>query len=201
MAADFDEILKEIGDYGRYQKWRVWLLCIAGGILCNFSLMTTILVTYVPPHHCKLPKNATVNESIPEENLFGVEMPSRCYMYENLSFPEENFSLIKCKDGWEYDLEPYGKTVINEWDMVCGNDWYGNALITINFVVGTLGVVGFSILQDVIGRKLTFMINISWHTVFGIACALVPEPISFTVLFTTVNFPIFSFSKFLTNFT
>lgn len=184
MVLQFDIILQEIGDFGRYQKLRFFLLCIPGGILCNFAMMTLIFITYLPSHHCRLPANASLNDSVPKEKVFGVEIPARCEMYENVSENFENRTLIGCKNGWNYDKTLYGNTVVSEWDLVCASDWYRNTLQSIVNMVSTLGYVGFSILQDVIGRKISLMIAITWFTVFGIASALAPEPISFTILYT-----------------
>ena len=45
----FDEILKEIGEFGAYQK-RVYLLAAAPAILVAFETLSVIFIFFIPDH-------------------------------------------------------------------------------------------------------------------------------------------------------
>lgn len=64
---DFDDLLPYVGEFGRYQKILVWLICLPACIPCGFHAFNQLFMAGVPDHWCKAPPetdsyNWTVDE-------------------------------------------------------------------------------------------------------------------------------------------
>lgn len=58
---------------------------------------------------------------------------------------------------WVYDRSMYGKTVNEEWDMVCSNRWMVSSVQSIYLAGMVVGTVGTSHIADWFGRKKTML--------------------------------------------
>ncbi|KAK7485172.1 hypothetical protein BaRGS_00023582 [Batillaria attramentaria] len=89
----FDDVLRQIGEFGPYQK-RVYFFASIPSVLIAFEALNVIFTFYIPPHRCAIPgyigdtykiQNETharlVNLSIPRTN--GVW--DQCHVYRELS--------------------------------------------------------------------------------------------------------------------
>ena len=48
---EFDEALKQIGGFGRYQKWIFFLICWTS-VPVSFHNMAYVFIAGIPEHHC-----------------------------------------------------------------------------------------------------------------------------------------------------
>lgn len=55
---DLDEVLPIIGEFGRYQKLLLWLVCLPACIPCGFGAFNQLFMSDVPPHWCLEPQLA-----------------------------------------------------------------------------------------------------------------------------------------------
>ena len=53
--AAFDELLPYVGDFGRYQKLLIWLVCLPACIPCGFHAFNQLFMADVPEHWCRVP--------------------------------------------------------------------------------------------------------------------------------------------------
>lgn len=53
---DLDELLPHVGEFGRYQKLMLWLICLPACIPCGFGAFNQLFMTDVPPHWCAIPE-------------------------------------------------------------------------------------------------------------------------------------------------
>ena len=75
----------------------------------NFSFDS---IVDTPAHHCKIPPNATKNETIPKVLEDGKWVDARCHMFVNLS---ESNATMKCPNGWEFDPNSgYISTIVTD---------------------------------------------------------------------------------------
>ena len=107
------------------------------------------------PDGLKIPKDSWINISAPinDDNEF-----DKCHVFdinyfENTTRPDEDTPTISCYS-WTFDHEYYENTVIERWDLVCGNGdnftTYSNSL----FFLGNLcGIFLIGIICDWYGRK------------------------------------------------
>ena len=54
---DLDELLPAIGEFGRYQKLLLWLICLPACIPCGFCAFNQLFMTDVPDDYwCLVPE-------------------------------------------------------------------------------------------------------------------------------------------------
>lgn len=49
---DLDDLLPQVGEFGRYQKLLVWLVCLPACIPCGFCAFNQLFMADVPNHWC-----------------------------------------------------------------------------------------------------------------------------------------------------
>jgi hypothetical protein len=53
---DLDDLLPQVGEFGRYQKLLVWLVCLPACIPCGFCAFNQLFMADVPNHWCYVPE-------------------------------------------------------------------------------------------------------------------------------------------------
>ena len=129
---DFDEMLEEIGGFGRFQIG-VYLMNIFLVILCVCHVLANVFLAAVPDHWCKVAELESLNVSlaarlaatVPWEDREGLPRHSRCWMYDrdysNATVEDvyrwqnasETPPLRPCLD-WEYDTSTYSSSVTTQ---------------------------------------------------------------------------------------
>ncbi|XP_071800949.1 organic cation transporter protein-like [Asterias amurensis] len=163
----FDEALKYLGDFGRYQKVIYFTLCLLA-IPCAWHSLGNTFLSASPDHHCSLYDGYTYNTS--QEALMSCAVPRKddgswdsCRRY-NISIgpggvecsPDEPRETIPCDMGWVFDSTFYDKTAVTEFNLVCENDaqrQLSKSLVLAGKMVGSM-VCGQ--LADFAGRKKAF---------------------------------------------
>jgi hypothetical protein len=62
-----------------------------------------------PPHHCTIPDNATLNETVPGKYEDGVFIPDKCLMFDT----QDRNRTIPCTDGWTFETGGWS-TIVTE---------------------------------------------------------------------------------------
>lgn len=55
-SMDFDDLLPHVGEFGRYQKLLIFLICLPACIPCGFHAFNQLFMSPVPPHWCRVPE-------------------------------------------------------------------------------------------------------------------------------------------------
>ncbi|XP_055550102.1 carcinine transporter [Wyeomyia smithii] len=172
---DLDELLPAIGEFGRYQKLLLWLICLPACIPCGFCAFNQLFMTDVPGDYwCVIPElqNFSVEErrqyGIPVVESDGVEEFSKCTRYavdwkDILSntdaesvFPNSSWPVEQCRDGWEYNTTEVKSSIVIDFDLVCEYDIYPTlGLVALN-TGGPVGVYLFGMLNDRAGRRTSY---------------------------------------------
>ncbi|XP_015217889.2 solute carrier family 22 member 7-like [Lepisosteus oculatus] len=186
----FEELLKEVGAFSRFQGMVVLLLCIPRIILPLHFLLHNF-ISAVPPHHCADPplENGSALAEATEAGILAHTIPrkpdgspSSCsaflYPVGNLS---NSSSAVPCQHGWVYDHSQFHSTTATQWDLVCDNKKLNQALATFFFVGVTLGAVIFGFLSDKFGRKPILLVSFVASAVFGIISAFSVSYVMFAV--------------------
>ncbi|XP_076631509.1 carcinine transporter [Colletes latitarsis] len=171
---DLDDLLPIVGEFGRYQKQLLWLVCLPACLPCGFCAFNQLFMADTPPHWCKVPglENLDVSRrrklAIPisqEDN----ETYSQCTRYdidwttENisvvtplLSIPNTSWPVVPCDHGWEYETSETPSSIVIDFNLVCDHAIYPTiGLVALN-TGGPIGVYLFGTLNDRIGRRLSF---------------------------------------------
>ncbi|NXK77570.1 S22A3 protein, partial [Amazona guildingii] len=206
----FDEVLKEAGEFGRFQK-RVFFLLCQTGITFSFLFASVVFLGQAPGSYwCRIPGAAEQSElcgwTLEEERNFTV-LPLRlgngsfsgeCERLDvvwdtsvSCASPLSRYSngstghlpLTTCHDNWVYK-QPHS-SIVSEYNLVCGNAWMldlSQAVLNLGFLAGAF-TLGYA--ADRYGRILTYLLSCLGVGICGIIVAFAP------------NFTIFLIFRFL----
>ncbi|XP_034435290.1 solute carrier family 22 member 2-like [Hippoglossus hippoglossus] len=205
----FDDILEEVGNFGRCQKRIFALMCMVSmpwaGVYVGI-----VFQGFTPDHWCR--DSAVVEQrqacgwslahsrrlTLPQVNGSGAVQLSSCEQYEldwnstSLTCDSQELDLGKtpttaCKDGWEYDYKGR-QSFVTEFDLVCSDSWLVDmyqATLNIGFLIGSIAI-GY--LADRFGRKMSFLISNLFNGIMGILVAVAPTYVSLLVFRTLYGF-------------
>jgi len=217
----YDDLLKQIGEFGRYQK----VLFVLGNIFsiaCCVSNMGYVFIADAPTDHwCKVDSTSHLNLSqqqlknltLPPNEKYGTEDTEgyfdQCWYYvrdytdmtqdQAIDILNDNNGSVpkteKCS-AWTYVMDPADRTsIINDWNLVCDNSALP-ALSQSIFMVGlTVGGLVFGVFGDRFGRRLTLIVCTIIFLISYICTAFSQNYIMFVVMRFLVAFssnPIFT---------
>ncbi|KAK7476039.1 hypothetical protein BaRGS_00032746 [Batillaria attramentaria] len=173
----FDDVLREIGQFGPYQK-RVYFLAAFPTALLAFETLSVIFIFYRQPHRCALPdyhgdtynlQNDThammINLTIPRTNGQWDE----CHVYNDVSYDVDfasNASGLtpyvtngKQRNGRTVDVNTSRSACKHWFDVVCENS-VQRAVSNMVAELGTMfGVIVCGFISDRFGRKVPFYVG------------------------------------------
>ncbi|XP_011880887.1 PREDICTED: organic cation transporter protein isoform X2 [Vollenhovia emeryi] len=174
---DLDDLLPVVGEFGRYQKQLLWLVCLPACLPCGFCAFNQLFMADTPSHWCKVP--GLENMDVARRKRLAIpasqddnETYSQCTRYdidwttttmENYSVvatylpaPNASWSVVPCDHGWEYETSETTSSIVIDFDLVCDRAIYPTiGLVALN-AGGPIGVYLFGTLNDRIGRRLSF---------------------------------------------
>lgn len=136
---DFEGILSEVGDFGKYQKSLLLKFMVPTTFASAFYVLNVIFMVATPDHWCSIPELSSTNLSQSEIKNFAIpRLPdggfSKCTMYSynytavgmiyraTGKVPEFKHAgkvipkkpVEKCNNGWIYQKEWYEETVVSQ---------------------------------------------------------------------------------------
>lgn len=209
---DFEGILSEVGDFGRYQKSLLLKFMVPTTFASSFYVLNVIFMVATPDHWCSIPELSSTNLTDSEIKNFAIpKLPdgsfSKCTMYAynytavasmyqtTGKMPEFKYAgkiipkkpVRKCTNGWIYQKEWYEETVVSEWDLVCDKNYLPSLVLTLANAGSVLGTFLFSAMADRQGRKLAFLANIAVAVVSGVLSIFSPTFAVFAILRTVTG--------------
>ncbi|OWR52533.1 carcinine transporter [Danaus plexippus] len=175
---DLDDVLPKIGEFGIYQKFLLWFVCLPACLPCGFCAFNQLFMTDTPDHWCRVPElsNMTLENrkmlSIPRkvdgdnntvfENCVRYSVNWKTILSNGGTIKvNESWPVEPCLDGYEYDTSEVQSSIVIDFDLVCEYDVYPTlGLVALN-IGGPIGVYSFGILNDRIGRKKSFFACLS----------------------------------------
>ncbi|XP_064411384.1 solute carrier family 22 member 7-like [Latimeria chalumnae] len=201
----FEDLLEEVGGYGRFQLWPQVHVCLTRIILPLHFLLHNFLGA-IPSHHCTIPDLEALANLTQEEKLV-VSIPrdpegtfSSCKVFSKPQFhlllsnssqgADNDSSVEQCQHGWVYDHSQFTSTIVTKWDLVCEKKGLNQLTATLFFVGTTVGSLVFGILADKYGRKPLILLSFILTALFGLMSAFSTSYLMFAVGRTLTGFAI-----------
>ncbi|XP_054273464.1 solute carrier family 22 member 4-like [Macrosteles quadrilineatus] len=185
---DLDSMLKDLGQFGKYQAFCFTVLMFPV-IMCGFRSTEYIFTTMSIPHRCLVPecedspktadfKAPWLHAAVPFTDRANNHIPHECLRYQPLSAAAVNnqtvcsadifnkSATVSCDD-WVFS-EPT-KTIGTDFKILCPGDLWKLTLISSVFVLPSfIGIPVAGLISDRVGRKTVLVCSCVFLAVTGI---------------------------------
>nr|XP_012805014.1 solute carrier family 22 member 14 [Jaculus jaculus] len=177
-------VLDAVGEFGTFQRRLVALTFIPNMLSAFFLYADYFVFTHQTPY-CNTSWILAVGPNLSEAEQLNLTLPrarngsfQTCLMYLPVSWDLNsiitfglNYTEI-CQDGWIY---PDSKTrsLVNEFDLVCGNEPSKEMVHTINLAGILSGSLIFGSISDRFGRYPAVLLSLLGMAIFGFGTAFV----------------------------
>ncbi|XP_068610186.1 solute carrier family 22 member 2-like [Brachionichthys hirsutus] len=195
----FEDLLSEVGTFGRCQK-RLFMLCSLISVPLAWVYVGIVFQGLTPDHWCRDSAVVEMRQAcgwsladsrrltVPLVNSSGEVLYSSCEQFEvdwnatKLTCDTRELNLTgvpvtTCKDGWEYQYEGRS-SIVTEFNLVCSDAWLVDmhqSVLNMGFFIGTF-VSGY--VSDRFGRRISLLMTNMINLTAGLVLALTPNYIS-----------------------
>lgn len=155
----FDELLKLLGEFGRYQKLQFFLLCLVS-IVSGWHALNMVFVGAKPDYFCNIRNQTDLGlklGNISDAHVLSLMRleDEKCeiinsteailmvtefdFNYTTLMRNKSDLGTVKCENGWEYSTEKYTNTIVSEVSV------RGHAVLPISLMCGQVFCVSLSV--------------------------------------------------------
>ncbi|XP_044750714.1 organic cation transporter protein [Coccinella septempunctata] len=197
---DLDDMLEEIGEFGRFQITIYGLVCLPV-LFAAANSLSYVFTAGVPNYRCYIPECEDLHSTsydtpwmkwaIPPDTNANQDSfkPSTCIRYVPKSTTPSNAtcsasiftnSTEKCSE-WIFSSDE--RTIVNDWKITCiENQWKLSLVGSCHFAGIIVGSALFGVLADRFGRKLVFIFCIMLMGISGMAQTICPEYVTFDIM-------------------
>ncbi|XP_076049084.1 organic cation transporter 1-like [Oratosquilla oratoria] len=182
---DFDDILKEVGGFGKYQKWKIATALIPISFYTALQNNLLVFQMVVPSYWCHVPgrestdltvdqwKNLTLPPSLDVNGSF-----AKCHQY-NISVTDGIVEVdpmkLSCQSGYDYDRTSYAETLSTYYGWLCDKEAYASHSFTVNVAGNAVGTVLLPYIADkFVGRRAIFFVAIGIALFFNLVLMVAP---------------------------
>lgn len=196
---DYDQTLRIVGKFGRYQKSLLILIFIPVLIGTCHSFIQ-VFAAGKSDHWCqswqhencnelnitnmecnKLKREVSVPAKVTDQNQTVFE---QCVKYDTSAIDlktaldlDGNINTsqqISCDEGWVYDRSNFPSTIIIDFELVCEKSFLPNMAQSAYFVGFLCGSAVVGLASDILGRRTTLLICLLMTLAVGIATTFTP---------------------------
>ncbi|KAM9187600.1 solute carrier family 22 member 14 [Dugong dugon] len=177
-------ILGAVGEFGTFQR-RLVALTFIPNILSAFFTLADSLVFTAQKAYCNTSWILAKYPNLSEAEQLNLTLPREsngsfltCLMYSPVDWDLDSiiqFGLNHtemCRDGWIYP-ESKKRLLTDEFDLVCGNKFDWELVMTVYLAGFLIGSVTFGFLCDRVGRYPTILLSLLGLIIFGFGTAFV----------------------------
>ncbi|XP_014682585.2 solute carrier family 22 member 6 [Equus asinus] len=182
----FNDLLKQVGGVGRFQKIQVLLVIFPFLLMASHNTLQNFTAA-IPTHHCRPPANTNLSKDGELEAWLPRNRQGRPESCLRFTFPQQgppfpngtetNSTGVTepCTDGWIYDNSTFPSTIVTEWDLVCSHRALRQLAQSLYMVGVLLGAMVFGSLSDRLGRQKVLILNYLQTAVSGTCAAFAPN--------------------------
>lgn len=193
----FDLIYKEIGEYGRFQRWVVWVAS-STSVYAGLLILTSFFVLAIPEHRCAIPgwdndtyaiqddtHLAAINRTIPLAPSTEIYKYDQCHY---LKLDDDGTEHREQCERWVYDKSIFKTSLGAELNMVCDQKILKSNAQMVNFAGIFAGSLLSGIFSDKFGRKTTMCASLTLILFCSFGMAWSSNYIVFMILTFLVGF-------------
>ncbi|KAK4883410.1 hypothetical protein RN001_006729 [Aquatica leii] len=174
--SQLDSILKEVGEFGRYQRY-LTLLIIFATVINFFSMVIYVFETIPVNHRCKISEcDNETNEYNPNWLVYAVpfknEKPSRCLQFQhikNASCESDDFNNTVYETCNTYVYQTIEKSIMHDFNLHCDDNIKLLTMVgTVNGIGKLIGLPIAGFLSDRYGRKTVLICGTVTSGIFAI---------------------------------
>ena len=183
-----DQIISNIGEFGRWQRNVFLLSCVIQlstafpGLSITFLSANTDFWCTPPDEYADMDVEKWRNFSSPLIEQGGTMKRDQCNVWNTSDYSQPSDNATRACDDWTYNRTTYTNTVIQEFDLVCGQEAIKNTAQSVFFGGVLFGVLAAGYTSDRFGRRKSLIPIAIAMAATGAITAAMPSIETFLVL-------------------